>query len=73
MKGWDVFICGVHLDTVFFSEDCDAEYVRRSLIDHDNYAEEIEVVEQGEHYEKQEPKRNLPRSLIGGRVLGNEL
>ena len=24
-------------DVVFFTEDCDADYVRRALIDHDGY------------------------------------
>lgn len=26
-----------HVDTVFFTDDCDAEYVRKSLIEHDGF------------------------------------
>lgn len=34
------------LDTVFYDVDCDREYVRRSLIDHDGYPSNI-VVDRG--------------------------
>lgn len=30
-------------DTVFFDDNCDADYVRRSLIDHDGYPADIVV------------------------------
>jgi hypothetical protein len=46
MKEWDVILNGKVIDTVFFNEDCDAEYVRQSLVDHDGYDPEIEVKEQ---------------------------
>lgn len=36
-KSWDVYLKGKLIDTVFYSPDCDAEYVRKSLIDHDGY------------------------------------
>ena len=31
------------IDTVFYTKDCDAEYVRRSLINHDGYPVDIRV------------------------------
>lgn len=31
-------------DTVYFTSDCDAEYVRNSLIDHDGYDPDIRVI-----------------------------
>lgn len=34
--GWDVYLNGKVIDTVWFGEDSDAEYVKNSLIDHDN-------------------------------------
>ena len=37
---------GKWIDTVFFT-DVDADYVRRSLITHDGYPEDIRVVERG--------------------------
>lgn len=42
-QGWDVFLDGKKIDTVFCTPDCDADYVRRSLIDHDGYDSRIEV------------------------------
>lgn len=30
-------------DTVFFDDNCDADYVRRSLIDHDGYPDDIVI------------------------------
>lgn len=35
--GWNVYLRGKLIDTVFYTSDCDAEYVRESLIDHDGY------------------------------------
>lgn len=32
-----------HINTVFYTEDCDADYVRTSLINHDGYDPRIEV------------------------------
>ena len=31
-------------DTVFFDEDCDEEYVKRALINHDGYPADIIVI-----------------------------
>ena len=33
------------IDTVYFIDQCDAEYVKVSLIDHDGYSNDIEVEE----------------------------
>ena len=44
---WDVFIPSrkglglIHIDTVIFNAGCDADYVKRSLIDHDGYSRDI--------------------------------
>lgn len=40
---WDVILNGRVIDTVWFTKDCDADYVRRSLIDHDGYHPSITV------------------------------
>ena len=48
MRGWDVFRTDLHIipiDTVYFTVDCDVDYVRRSLIDHDGYPSDIHVQE----------------------------
>ena len=37
MNGWDVWLDGEWMDTVFYDSDCDEDYVRRGLIDHDGY------------------------------------
>jgi hypothetical protein len=41
---WLVLVGARHIDTVFYTPDCDADYVRRSLIEHDGYASRIRVV-----------------------------
>jgi hypothetical protein len=33
-----------HIDTVFFSVDCSREYVRQSLINHDGYSQNIQIL-----------------------------
>lgn len=33
-------------DTVFFDDNCDADYVRRSLINHDGYPDDIVVTKE---------------------------
>lgn len=33
----------VNVDTVFFDRDCDREYVRRTLIDHDGYPSNVVI------------------------------
>jgi hypothetical protein len=40
---WNVYLNGKKIDTVFYTSDCDAEYVRKSLIDHDGYDPNITV------------------------------
>lgn len=40
---WNVYLSGKLIDTVFYTEDCDAEYVRESLINHDCYNARITV------------------------------
>ena len=40
---WDIFLNGKHIDTVFYAPDCDRDYVRRSLINHDGYDSRIVV------------------------------
>ena len=42
-QAWNVYLDGTLIDTVFYSPDCDAEYVRRGLIDHDGYNSAITV------------------------------
>jgi hypothetical protein len=44
MKAWEVFLNGRHVDTVFFDDDCDKEYVLQSLIEHDGYNPQIRIV-----------------------------
>ena len=44
MIAWLVFRKNKQVTTVFFTADCDAEYVRTSLINHDNYWPDIYVV-----------------------------
>jgi hypothetical protein len=43
MNAWKVYVSGVQIDTVFYTQDCDSEYVRTSLIDHDGYPRNIVV------------------------------
>jgi hypothetical protein len=47
MNAWKVYVSGVQIDTVFYTQDCDSEYVRTSLIDHDGYPRNI-VVRKGD-------------------------
>lgn len=42
-KAWNVYLHGNWIDTVFYTLDCDAEYVRNSLINHDGYDSRIQV------------------------------
>lgn len=41
--GWDVFLNGKKINTVFYTPDCDAEYVRTTLINHDGLDSRIVV------------------------------
>jgi len=43
MQGWLVFIGSSVIDTVFYDDDCDADYVYSSLVNHDGYPVEITV------------------------------
>lgn len=49
MTAWDVYIdkgpheCGIHIDTVFYDDDCDAEWVYKGLVEHDGYRSDIYV------------------------------
>jgi len=40
---WDVWLNGRCVNTVWFNPDCDADYVRDSLVNHDGYDPDIEV------------------------------
>jgi len=40
---WDVYLNGKLIDTVFYTADCEAEYVKHSLVDHDGYDPAITV------------------------------
>ncbi len=40
---WDVYLNGKLIDTVWFDASCDADYVRRALINHDGYDSRIVV------------------------------
>lgn len=41
--GWNVYRNGKRIDTVFYTSDCDKEYVLKSLIDHDGYPFDISI------------------------------
>lgn len=43
MNAWNVYRNGKLIDTVFFMLDCDAQYVLKSLIDHDGYPSDITI------------------------------
>jgi len=48
MKGWNVYLEDEHgveecIDTVFYDDDCDEDYVRRGLVEHDGYDTHITV------------------------------
>lgn len=45
MRWWLVSLNGREIDRVPYTQDCDADYVRRSLIDHDGYDSRIKVRE----------------------------
>ena len=44
---WNVYLDRKLIDTVFYTKNCDADYVRRSLIDHDGYDSGITVKKGG--------------------------
>jgi hypothetical protein len=43
MQAWKVFYDGYWIDTVYYDKDCDAEYVRETLINHDGHNPGITV------------------------------
>lgn len=43
MQAWDVILDGTIIDTVFYQKNCDSDYVKTSLIDHDGYDPNISV------------------------------
>jgi hypothetical protein len=43
MTGFRVELLGEEIDTVFFNDGCDADYVKESLVNHDGYPSNIEV------------------------------
>jgi len=45
MRSWDVFLEGRKIDTVFYVNNVEAEEIKESLINHDNYNPDIEVKE----------------------------
>ena len=44
MAGFKVLLNGEEIDTVFFNKGCDEEYVKSSLINHDGYPSDIDVI-----------------------------
>lgn len=42
-QAWNVYLEGKLVDTVWFDNDCQKDYVLRSLIDHDGYNVDITV------------------------------
>jgi len=47
MAGFKVLLNGEEIDTVFFNKGCDEEYVKESLVNHDGYPSDIEVIIEG--------------------------
>lgn len=43
MKWWNVYRNGRLIDSVPYDDDCDKEYVKTGLINHDGYPADIEV------------------------------
>jgi hypothetical protein len=43
MRAWNVYLGKTWLTRVYYDKDCDADYVRSSLIDHDGYFPSITV------------------------------
>jgi hypothetical protein len=42
-RAWNVYHNGKLFDTVWFAVDCDHDYVKRALIDHDGYPVDITI------------------------------
>ena len=43
MIAWNVYLNNRLIDTVFYMSDCDVDYVRSSLINHDGYNPQIQL------------------------------
>lgn len=43
LTAWNVYLNGRKIDTVFYDDSCDSDYVRRGLINHDGYDARITV------------------------------
>jgi len=59
MKAWDVLKGGGRIDTVYYDDSCDAEYVRATLIDHDGYDPRI-TVRPGTGYSNRDQRMHAP-------------
>jgi hypothetical protein len=49
---WNVYHKGKLIDTVCFNDDCGKDYVRESLINHDNYPSDIIIKSEGNKKKK---------------------
>jgi hypothetical protein len=43
MFAWEVYENTDYIDTVYFTDDCDENYIKNTLIDHDGYPSNIEL------------------------------
>lgn len=43
MVAWNVYLNNRLIDTVFYMANCDREYIRKGLINHDGYDPRIKV------------------------------
>ena len=43
MVAWNVYLNNYLIDTVFYMANCDREYIRNGLINHDGYDPRIKV------------------------------
>ena len=47
MIAWNVYLGARRIDTVYYTANCNKDYVRSSLIDHDGYSPNIVVRREG--------------------------
>ena len=57
MRAWEVYRVGEtskrqHIDTVYYDENCDGEYVYNGLVNHDGYPADIVVKSDRQVYPK---------------------
>ena len=43
MTNWNIYLGKKLIDSVYYDNDCDSDYVKRSLINHDGYHPNIAV------------------------------